>query len=129
MAQAMDSTTGPLGPAVHTAMVAAAGLAIAQAGPGITALGPVRRSCFLGWPGGAPPTTWPSPSMTALTPRRRLTFSTCWTRAEFRLRSSSSAPGSARAALCALPLLLDDCARRDLPVVPLAPPRTTPARA
>src|SRR5258708_25393677 len=46
MAQAMDSTTGPLGPAVHTAMVAAAGLAIAQAGPGITALGPVRRSVF-----------------------------------------------------------------------------------
>src|SRR5262249_59402268 len=40
------SITGRLGPAARTALVAAAGLAVVQAGPGVTGLGPVRRSAF-----------------------------------------------------------------------------------
>ena len=42
----MDSLTGRLGPAARATLVAAAGLAVVQAGPGITGLGPVRRSAF-----------------------------------------------------------------------------------
>jgi len=42
----MGSITGRLGPAARAALVAAAGLAVVQAGPGITGLGPVRRSVF-----------------------------------------------------------------------------------
>jgi peptidoglycan-N-acetylglucosamine deacetylase len=42
----MDFITGRLGPAARAALVAAAGLAVVQAGPGITGLGPVRRSAF-----------------------------------------------------------------------------------
>lgn len=42
----MDSIAGRLGPAARAALMAAASLAVVQAGPGITGLGPVRRSVF-----------------------------------------------------------------------------------
>src|SRR5262250_682800 len=42
----MDSIIGRLGPAARHAVATAAGLAVVQAGPGITGLGPVRRSAF-----------------------------------------------------------------------------------
>jgi peptidoglycan/xylan/chitin deacetylase (PgdA/CDA1 family) len=41
-----DPVSSRLVPVARAALLAAAGLAVAQAGPGITALGPVRRSVF-----------------------------------------------------------------------------------
>ncbi len=46
MARTTDSIAGRVGPAVRAALATAAGLAVVQAGPGITALGPVRRLVF-----------------------------------------------------------------------------------
>jgi hypothetical protein len=42
----METIAGRLGTAARAALVAAAGLAVVQAGPGITGLGPVRRAAF-----------------------------------------------------------------------------------